>query len=205
MILTIAMVHLAVVLSPGANFLIVSRNALTYSRQSGLLTARGVALGSLIYVTVGMLGFATIIASSPLIFNLIKLVGTVYFFYIGAKTFYALRKPPQARDENTEGVDLTRRGAFLSGLATALSNPTAALYFLSLFTTFVQTSASVGEKILTGLIIVGISFTWYSIVAATFSRPRVRAIYARFERPLNALIGIMWIALGIKLLTTTGS
>ena len=58
---------------------------------------------------------------------------------------------------------------------------------------------------ITGVMLVGISFTWYSIIAATFSNARVRALYARFELPLNILIGLMWIGLGIKLLTTPGA
>jgi RhtB (resistance to homoserine/threonine) family protein len=205
MILAMALVHLAVVVSPGANFLVVSRNALAYSRQTGLLTARGVALGTLTYVTIGMLGFATIIATSPLLFNLIKGVGAVYFFYVGGKTLYGLRQSRQAREQQNETKDLSRRGAFFSGLVTALSNPTAALYFLSLFTSFVQTTTPLGEKVLTGVILVAISFTWYSIIAATFSNARVRALYAQFELPLNVLIGLLWIGLGIKLLTTAGS
>jgi len=207
MILAIALVHLAAVVSPGANFLIVTRNSLTYTRQAGLFTARGVALGTLTYVTIGLLGFATVIAGSPVIFNLIKLVGTIYFFYIGAKTLLALRNPPRLENRSADGsqAELSRRAAFLSGAGTSLSNPTAALYFLSLFTTFVQVSTPLGEKILTGLILVTISLTWYSIVAATFSIPRVRAFYLRFEKWLNGFIGILWIALGIKLLTTSGS
>ncbi|MEO8609487.1 MAG: LysE family transporter [Chloroflexota bacterium] len=207
MILAIALVHIAAVVSPGANFLIVTRNSLSYTRQAGLLTARGVALGSLTYVTIGLLGFATVIAGSPMIFNLIKLVGTIYFFYIGAKTLLSLRNPPRQEGQRAESAqpELSPRGAFLSGVGTSLSNPTAALYFLSLFTTFVDTSAPAGEKILTGLVLVTISFTWYSIVAATFSIPRVRALYLRFEKWLNGFIGFMWIALGIKLITTRGS
>lgn len=205
MIVAMALVHLAVVVSPGANFLVVSRNALAYSRQTGLLTARGVALGTLTYVTIGMLGFATIIATSPLLFNLIKGVGAVYFFYVGGKTLYGLRQSRQAHEQQNEPKDLSRRGAFFSGLVTALSNPTAALYFLSLFTTFVQTTTPAGEKVLTGVILVAISFTWYSIIAATFSNAHVRALYARFELPLNVLIGLLWIGLGIKLVTTAGS
>src|SRR5690606_35926494 len=106
MIVAMALVHLAVVVSPGANFLVVSRNALAYSRQSALLTARGVALGTLTYVTVGMLGFATIIATSPLLFNLIKGVGAVYFFYVGGKTLYGLYKPRQTRSGTIESKDL---------------------------------------------------------------------------------------------------
>jgi RhtB (resistance to homoserine/threonine) family protein len=207
MILAIALVHLAVVVSPGANFLIVTRNSLTYTRQAGLLTARGVALGSLTYITIGLLGFATIIAGSPVIFNLIKWIGTLYFFYIGVKTLYSLhspRNPPRTDNQFATSTpsELSSRAAFFSGAGTALANPTAALYFLSLFTTFVETSAPAGEKILTGAVLVTISFTWYSIVAATFSIPRVRAFYLRFEKWLNGFIGLLWIALGIKLLMT---
>src|SRR5262245_41406295 len=102
MILAIALVHIAAVVRPGANFLIVTRNSLTYTRQAGLITARGVALGSLTYVTVGLLGFATVIAGSSVLFNLIELMGTVYFFYIGAKTLLALREPARVESQQVE-------------------------------------------------------------------------------------------------------
>lgn len=202
-ILAIALVHLAAVVSPGANFLVVSRNSLTYSRRSGLVTARGVALGSLIYVTIGVLGFATIISQSPLIFNLIKVVGATYFLYTGIKALNGLRHRPARSDADDENATIPEKQAFLGGLLTAISNPTSALYFLALFTTFLHVSTPVEEKLFTALVLITISFTWYNVVAVTFSDHRVRRIYRRFEWWLNGLIGILWLVLAGKLLAAS--
>lgn len=198
--LPMAVVHLFAVMSPGANFLIVARNSLTYSRRSGVLTARGVALGSLIYIIVGMLGFATVISQSPPVYNVIKLLGAGYFLYIGVKALASLRRDATLEARVEEQERLGERKAFWGGLITALSNATSALYFLALFTTFVPVTATWQEKILTGVVLISISFTWYNILALTFSQSRVRQFYRRFERWLNGLIGFLWLFLAFRLL-----
>lgn len=198
-ILAIALVHFLAVISPGANFLVVARNSLAYSHRSGMLTARGVALGSLTYISIGMLGFATVISQSPLVFNAIRLVGVVYFIYTGVRALASLRKRPPLAERLSEQSALGQRQAFLGGLATALSNPTSALYFLALFTSFVPVNASLGEKVLTALVLISISFGWYHVIALTFSREPVRRFYRRFERWLNGLIGFLWLFLAARL------
>lgn len=199
-ILAVALVHTVAVASPGANFLVVTRNALSQSRRSGLVTARGVALGSLCYLTIGSLGFATVISSSPLLFDLIRIFGAVYFVYAGIRALATLRRQPTLAAKMEGSSEAPPQGAFLSGLITALSNPTSALYFVALFTTFIPASALPGEKALMALVLISISFSWYTLVALTFSHPRVRRVYARFERWLNGLIGFLWLALALKLL-----
>lgn len=203
MILAIALVHLAAVINPGANFLVVSRNSLTYSRRSGLITARGVALGSLIYITIGVLGFATIISSSPLIFNLIKIVGAAYFLYTGVKSLWTLSQRGERTSSEADAGPFPEHRAFVNGLLTAISNPTSALYFLALFTTFLHVTTPIGEKLLTALVLIAISFTWYNVVAITFSHSVVRRVYKRFEWWLTGLIGILWLFLAVKLLAAT--
>jgi threonine/homoserine/homoserine lactone efflux protein len=46
-------VHWAAVITPGANFLVVSNHALAYSRRAGLMTVRGVVTGSTCYIFSG--------------------------------------------------------------------------------------------------------------------------------------------------------
>jgi RhtB (resistance to homoserine/threonine) family protein len=202
--LALASIHLAVVMTPGANFLVVTHNSLTYSRRTGLLTVRGVATGSLLLVTAGFIGFAAVISQSPLIYNVIRIVGALYFVYTGYNLI--IRKPRlQAEIEKAAASgearhDLTARQAFRSGLMTAMSNPAAMLYFLSLFTTVIPTTAQLYEKALMALLIISITFSWYTLVAMTFSIERVRAMYARAERWINIPVGLLWFGLALKLL-----
>lgn len=202
MLLTVALIHLAAVISPGANFLIVSSTALTYSRHSGVMAARGVALGSLAYITIGFLGFAAVISQSPLLFNIIRVAGAIYFVRTGIRALASLRGTARTTQVETPATDLTHASAFRRGMLTALGNPTSVLYFLSLFTTFIEVDTPLGEKAALALLLITISLTWYTVVAVTFSHPRVRRVYGRFERWLKGLIGVLWLFLAFKLITS---
>lgn len=203
MLLTVALIHLAAVISPGANFLIVSSTALTYSRRSGLLAARGVVLGSFIYITIGFLGFAAVISHSPLLFNVIRFAGAVYFVRTGVLALESLRKRSTPSQTEAPSEDLSQSSAFRRGMLTALANPTSVLYFLALFTSFIDVDAALSEKATLTLVLITISLTWYTFVALSFSHPRVRRAYGQFERWLKGLIGVLWLALALKLLATT--
>lgn len=197
---TLASIHIGAVMTPGANFLTVTQNALSYSRRTGLLTVVGVATGSSLYVLAGMIGFAAVISQSPLIYSLIRMVGAAYFVYMGCQLL--TRQPRLAKIETTPTAphDLTRKQAYRSGLLSATANPAAALYFLSLFTTLMPVSSALPVKILASLLLVSITLTWYTFVALTFSNHHVRRLYQRIEKWVNRVFGVLWLLLAVKLL-----
>ena len=100
-------------------------------------------------------------------------------------------------------MPLGDRAAFLSGFLTAITNPKAALYFLFLFTSMVPLDADAAHKLLIGGMLFSISWSWYSLLALTFSGSWFRRAYRRAQRGLNLAFGGLWIGLGIKLATTT--
>ncbi len=198
--LALASIHIAAVMTPGANFLTVTQNALTYSRRSGLLTVGGVATGSSLYVTAGIIGFAAVISQSPLIYNGIRVFGALYFTHMG---WGLLKRAPRLAgivDSDTLPLDMSYGGAYRSGFMTAIANPASALYFLSIFTTFIPLTSTLSDKVLAGLLLVTITLTWYTSVAMLFSYIRVRALYRRAEIGMNRLFGVIWFLLAVKLL-----
>lgn len=197
LILSIALVHFTAVVMPGANFLVVTKNALAYSRQTGVETARGVALGSLIYMLLGFLGFAAVLSQSPLLLTALRFIGAVYFAYMG---YLLLTAPPRiGKASAAENKLLLQRKAFQGGLLTSLSNPASSLYFMSLFTAFIPGSTPFAQKAVIALVLPLISLTWYTIIALTFSNGRIQQFYDRFERALNIAFGLFWLGLSIKL------
>jgi len=198
--LALASVHIAAVMTPGANFLTVTQNALVYSRRSGLLTVGGVATGSGLYITAGIIGFAAVISQSPPVYTGIRMIGALYFAYMG---WGLLNRPPRLTgtvDTHAAPLDISRGSAYRSGLLTAIANPASALYFLSVFTTFIPLSATLDDRVLAGLLLVTITATWYSGVALLFSYSRVRALYRRAEIGMNRVFGVVWLLLAVKLL-----
>lgn len=198
LLLTLASIHLAVVMSPGANFMAVTQNALAYSRRTGLLTVGGVATGSGLYIAAGVIGFAAIISQSPFLFNLIRLIGAIYFLHLSYKL--VTRKPRLTGDTTTAAAaDLSRGQAYRTGLLSSIANPSAALYFLSLFTSFIPVASPLAEKVFAGVLLLSITMLWYALIALTFSSARVRAIYRRAEVWMNRVFGLIWLLLAVKL------
>lgn len=198
-LLSLLGVHLAVVLVPGPNFLMVVRVALTQSRRSALLAACGVASGTVVFATAGFLGFAAIIAQSPVLLAIFRLLGSAYLIYSGVQS---LRRPALAAVAPAHGVPLSTHligwAAYRRGLFTQLSNPKAAIYFLTLFTVLMPPDLPTLLKPLIVAVLVGTTLLWYIIVSLTFSSARIRAFYLRAARIFDRIIGLLFIALGLR-------
>lgn len=207
---SLAIIHVTAVITPGANFLAVTQTALTRSRRAGLWVARGIITGSIIHVTAGMIGFAAVISRIPLLFATIRLLGGLYFAYTGFKMLkaayqqYRIRHITQFAETDQPATamfdDIRSSDAYRRGLFTHLSNPASMLYYVSLFTGFVPLDASLLEKILIALALLGTTTTWYLLVAVLFSQASIRRFYFRLMPYMNALFGLLWMALAAKLL-----
>lgn len=214
-VFAVAAVHAVAVVTPGANFLVVTRYALGESRRMGLATAAGVVGGSIVYITAGFWGITAVLAHSPWLFGGIKLVGALFLLGLGVRTLLAQGKRPAV--PGREGVPatpalaiaaapgpadarLTLRRAFAAGLLTNLSNPHSALYFLALFTTFITVTTPSLVRLVMAVVMVAISFSWYAIVALSFSMPRVRRVYSRVERWVNVALGGSLVLIGCEIL-----
>ena len=199
--LAIASIHVGAVMTPGANFLTVTQNALTLARRTSVFTVLGVATGSSLYITAGIIGFAAAISHSPLLYNVIRVVGAAYFISMSWQLL--TRRPRLAAGQTVMPVsfDVSRQQAYRRGFLSAIANPASALYFLSLFTTFIPASSSLLTKLLAGVMLLLITLTWYTLVVLTFSDDRVRRLYQRLELWINRVFGLVWLLLAVKLLT----
>src|SRR5471030_649289 len=71
--------------SPGPDFLLVTKNALLYPRRQALATALGVVSGCLFHASYCILGLAFIITQSIMLYTTIKYAGACYLIYLGIK------------------------------------------------------------------------------------------------------------------------
>lgn len=196
--LTVALIHLLAVASPGPDFAVVVRKSVTHGRRAGTWTAFGVGTAIFLHVGYSLLGIGLIVSQSIMLFNALKWLAAAYLIYIG---FKALRAKPATDGEalQVSTVERTPRAAFVAGFMTNGLNPKATLFFLSLFTVvinphtplLVQAGYGVYLAIATGL--------WFCLVAALFSQARVRAGFARMGHWFDRTMGAVLIALGVKI------
>ena len=197
--MTVALVHLLAVASPGPDFAVVVRESVTQGRRVGSWTALGVGCGIFVHVAYSLLGIGLIVSQSIVLFNLFKWLAAGYLLYLGWR---ALRARPMSLDTADEGDTTSDRSpwqAFVVGFVTNGLNPKATLFFLSLFTVVISADTPLWVQAGYGVYLAGATALWFLLVAWLFSRGRVRAGFARMGHWFDRLTGAVLIGLGVRL------
>lgn len=196
--LTVALVHFLAVASPGPDFAVVLRQAITQSRRNALLTAVGVGLGILVHVTYSLLGIGLLIQQSVMLFNVLKVIGALYLTWIAIQ---CLRSRPGSIQVSTEKGPAQSAGkAFRLGFLTNTLNPKATLFFVSLFSVVISPGTPLDVQAFYGAYMAVATGAWFALVALFFTLPQVRRIFARFGHWLDRLMGGILVALAGRLL-----
>lgn len=197
--MTVALVHLLAVASPGPDFAVVVRESVTQGRRVGSWTALGVGCGIFVHVAYSLLGIGLIVSQSIVLFNLFKWLAAGYLLYLGWR---ALRARPMSLDSADEVGTTSDRSpwqAFVVGFVTNGLNPKATLFFLSLFTVVISADTPLWVQAGYGVYLAGATALWFLLVAWLFSRGRVRAGFARMGHWFDRLTGAVLIGLGVRL------
>jgi threonine/homoserine/homoserine lactone efflux protein len=191
----------AIVLLPGPDTAVVTKNALIHGREAALGSAIGANVGVSVWTLATALGVAAILRSSATVYDALKLVGALYLVWIGARTLWDSRKG--RGDEGATAAPrrtIDRRGGFMQGLFSDLANPKVGIFFTSLLPQFVSAHGpALLEMLMLGAIYIVISVVWMcgsALVAVRLahllSRPRVKARIDRFS-------GLVLVGVAIRL------
>lgn len=197
-LLTIAGIHLLALLSPGPDFVMISRNSLVYSRKTGVWSSVGLGLGILVHVTYSLVGIGVIISRSIVLFSMVKYVGAAYLLYIGYKSLRAQAANSNSLSHDRSVRDLKPLQAVRMGFLTNALNPKATLFFLALFTQVINPHTSIAVQALYGIEMSLMTMVYFSCVALLLSHARVQNRFARVQHILERVFGAVLIALGIK-------
>lgn len=195
--ITVAIIHLLAVMSPGSDFAMISRNSLLYSRKTGIYSAIGLAFGILVHVAYSLVGIGFVISQSIVLFSTIKLLGAGYLIYIGYKSLKA--KPHNLTVKGFERKDsLDKIVAVKMGFLTNVLNPKATLFFLSLFTQVINPKTPLAIQLLYGFEMSLMTFVWFALVASILSHSTIQEKFASAHHKIEKVFGVILIALGIK-------
>ncbi|MEW9046440.1 MAG: LysE family transporter [Stutzerimonas stutzeri] len=197
--MTVALVHLLAVASPGPDFAVVVRESVARGRRAGSWTALGVGCGIFVHVAYSLLGIGLIVSQSIVLFNLFKWLAAAYLVYLGWRVLRARPMSLEAIDGTNAPVARSAWRAFVIGFVTNGLNPKATLFFLSLFTVVISPDTPLLVQAGYGLYLAGATALWFLLVAWLFSRGRVRAGFARMGHWFDRLTGAVLIGLGARL------
>jgi threonine/homoserine/homoserine lactone efflux protein len=188
-----------VVVTPGVDTALVTKNALLHGRRAALLTALGVNAGIAVWTTASAFGLGALLHRSETLFTAVKLVGAAYLVVLGAQAiWYSWR-----RGMPVAPAAMTSRGSpFLQGILSNLLNPKIAVFFTSFLPQFVSPDGPVlGQLLLLGAVFNLIGVIWLCACAVFVSRVGDELRRPRVRAALERLTGCVLIAFGLRLAT----
>lgn len=196
--LTISCIIFLGAVSPGPDFILVTRNALQYSQRTGVMTALGVACGAFLHASYCILGLAVIISKSLILFKIIKYIGAGYLIYLGAKGILSKESPVKMSVEKAI-EEIRASHAFFQGLLCCALNPKAVLFFLALFTMVIKPSTSFSMQFGYALDIVFLEFFWFACVSKLFAHEKVKNFLGRFLHYMSKFFSVVLVSFGLKI------
>lgn len=192
--IAVIIITLLAVVSPGADFAIVTRNSYLYGRKIGVLTSLGISLGVLIHVAYTLIAVAFVMTYTPQILNVVKYIGAIYLIYIGYKTF--TQKPLVDIDGilTINSFEAVKYGFFTNAL-----NPKTTLFVISTYTQIVSLSTLKMILLGYGVFMSVTHFMWFALVSLLFSSIILRQKMLAKQVKINRTIGSILCALGIIL------
>lgn len=199
-LIAVATITLLAVISPGADFAMVTRNSLVLSRRAGIVTAFGIGAGVLVHVTYSLLGVGLIISQSIVLLNVLKFIGALYLLWLGVTM---LRAKPESAKSDEAVKPMSDLRAFKVGFLTNATNPKTTLFVVSIFIQVVSPTTPLAVQIGYGLFMSLAHIVWFALVALFFSSPAIRSRLLSYKHWLERAFGAVLTMFGLSLAYST--
>ena len=195
----IAVIGFLGAMSPGPDFAIVTKNALTQSRTAGYFTAFGISAGLLLHSIYCVIGLAVIIAQSVIAFRILHIVGAAYLIYLGIKNLTATVTTGNLVAQKQKGT-ISNARAFQQGFLVNALNPKCVLFLLTIFSTVIKPNVPFWIQSIYALELIVTGLVWFCTLTFLLTHPKIKAPISRFQTVVVKCLGLFLIGFGLTLL-----
>ena len=156
-------VAVAIIVSPGPDTIVILRHALTGGRGTGLAAVSGVQLGLLVHTALAVVGISLLVASSPVLFQGLTVIGAVYLAWLGIQSLRGVGGLEVETGPAPAGAARACREAALCNIL----NPKVILWFLALLPNFVNPEAGdvTAQLIALSALLIALNILWQALMA----------------------------------------
>jgi threonine/homoserine/homoserine lactone efflux protein len=190
------------VLSPGPGVMMILSVAVGRGRAPSLVTAFGIACGTIILATATVLGIASLFARVAELMIVVRFLGAAYLLWLAFKAFRNAGHDKELVLKRAAAGGAWRSA--LNGFTLQISNPKAIFFWLA-----VASVGGVGDAPLpiAALFIAGAfinSFVGHGGYALLLSSGPIRRLYLHFRRWIEGGLGCFFLYAGYRLATARG-
>jgi threonine/homoserine/homoserine lactone efflux protein len=196
-LLTFAVAATLLIIVPGPNVIYIVTRGIDQGRRAAIVSAMGVEVGMLFHIGAAVLGLSALVASSEMVFTIVKYAGAAYLVWMGITNI-------RARVATLEvPADIDRRQTssrmFGQGLIVNVLNPKVGLFFVAFLPQFIDPGrgSSTTQILMLGAVFVAIAIVSDLVYAlasgAIGSWLKRRAAIARHRARFS---GVVYLILG---------
>jgi threonine/homoserine/homoserine lactone efflux protein len=189
------------VIVPGPDFAIVTRNTLAGGRRRGSWSAAGVATSNAVQGVAAAAGLGALITRAQPLFQAIKWAGIAYLLFLGVQ---ALRSAWAGRYTDPGAGDTAPAAAvagWRQGFVSNITNPKVLVFYLAVLPQFLGPDAPLGALLVLALSHAVLSLLYLLTVVAGLNRARRVLSRRRVRRAIDAATGTALIGFGARLAT----
>ena len=190
------------IVTPGPDTALVTRNALLAGRRVASFTTFGIGAGSIIWALASVFGIAVLLEESTVAFTICKFVGAAYLGYLGLRSLIANFRGSRQVSATTPAPQVRQLRApiaFRQGLLSNLLNPKAGAIFVTALPQFINPGDPPLRLVLMLLAYETILLSWLNLYGYLISRAGQSRFGTRVRAILQEVTGVVLLALGVRL------
>jgi len=195
-LITIGLLQLVAVISPGPSFLITARTAVAHSRWDGVKVALGLGAGTVIWASAALLGLQILFQQFDWLYLGMKIFGALFILWIAYQVLRHAAEPLAL----TVTADSEKIRPFTQGFVTQISNPKVVVFFGSIFIALTPSDMPLWMAFALIAIVSFNEIWWYSVVALFFGLRPVKSFYIRAKAWIDRVTGAFLALVGLRLL-----
>ncbi len=193
---------IVLVLIPGPDFAVVTKNALVGGRRRGRGAALGVASSNLVQGTAAAAGLGALILRAQPVFEAIKWAGVAYLLFLGVQTLRsAVRgRYPALAQEPAAGSGRTFAG-WRQGFLSNITNPKVLVFYLAVLPQFLTPGTSAGWLLALAWSHAALSLAYLTALTAGLYSARRVLMRRKVRRGLDVATGSVLLGFSARLAT----
>lgn len=200
-LVTLFVVHLLAIMTPGPDSLLVARTAVGSSRRAALYMTAGIMAGNVIWAGLAIGGLHLIFERIMWLQTALKLVGGAYLIFLGIQMWRSsLKKASPEQGVGGTSTPISDLTAFRTGFLTNMANVKVVVYYSSIFITFVTPTTSAGLKTAMFILVLLEGTAFFTVVTFLLSLPGPQRAYRRATAWIDRVAGTVFALFGLRLI-----
>jgi threonine/homoserine/homoserine lactone efflux protein len=193
------------ILVPGPDFAVVTKNTLAGGRHRGWWSAVGVASSNLVQGGAAAAGLSALIVRAEPVFEAIKWAGVAYLLVLASQALRSAIRGSYAPLDDDSDIDARQAvSGWRQGFLSNITNPKVLIFYLAVLPQFLGAHAGIGVLLLYALSHAALSLAYLLMLVTFLHRARLVLSRRRVRRGLDTATGAALLGFSARLATEHG-